>query len=112
MTSASSTLQSRARTQGPCAQGVASMFLGEVHHVVDGSPDQIVRNIGTTALRRHYARLTLKAVQSVIVEGRFAFGDARAPSGRVPGLRRARNPLSVARGAHLVEYLRAGLRHG
>jgi hypothetical protein len=70
--------------------------------VVDGSPDQIIRDIRASTLGRHHARLTLESLDNVPVERVFAFGDAGTPRSRVIRPRRAANPLAMAGNANLL----------
>ena len=78
-------------------------LLSQAHHVVDCLLDQVVRGVGAAALRRHYARGALEAVQCMVIEGRGPFRDAGAPSGLVARFRGAGDTGAVAGAAGLLE---------
>lgn len=72
------------------------------YHVVDSSFNQVIRQIGASALGGHYACFTRVALDRVFVERVFALRDTRRPSRFIVGARRSADAVEMTRAAHLL----------
>src|ERR1700722_15233089 len=107
--------RSRAQAQGVNPRRAAPAegpraLLRHLQHVVDGLLDQLIGEVGATALGGHDPGLTLEALERMMVESRLALGDARPPGGLVPALGRTGDAGAMAGAAHLIEHLGAILQ--
>src|SRR6516162_6786606 len=86
-------------------------LLRHLHHVVDRLLDEVVGDVGATALRGHGSGAAGETVDRVVVEHRLALRYPRCPGGFIACAGRSGDSLSMARTAGLLEELGAVLRN-